>query len=119
MSKLVYVSGPMTATLDYPCVKKNVARLEAKARELFGLGLYPICPVFSWFDNDPDLMRKIELDVYGNLYEQIIALDLELITRCDEMYMLCGWKTSRGASREHAHALVHQLPIMYEKGDVP
>ena len=111
---LLYVSGPMTPTPAFPNMEENVARLEAKARALFTMGYAVICPVFSWFDKHPPYLQALKADKYGKTYQDIIALDLELVGRCDGIYMLSGWETSRGAAFEHDHALRCLVVPYYE-----
>jgi len=46
--------------------------------------------------------------------EKFIEGDLEIVKRCDTIYMLSGWEGSMGARRELAEARKHGLEILWE-----
>ncbi len=84
-----YLSGPITGNKDY---KQQFARA---AEQLAGEGYKVINPA--------------ALDAAvpeGTLtYEQIVAIDLELLALADCLIQLPGWEDSRGANRELGFAL--------------
>ena len=47
--------------------------------------------------------------------EMIIPGDLEILGRCDAIYMLRDWAASEGARGEHALAIRLGLQILYEE----
>jgi len=48
----------------------------------------------------------------------VMDADLAAIRSCDAIYLLRGWKSSRGAKKELAEAIAHGLKVMQE-GDKP
>lgn len=47
--------------------------------------------------------------------EDYLELGLTLIDKCDAVYMLDGWQTSRGANREYGYAKGKDKVILYEE----
>lgn len=47
----------------------------------------------------------------------VMDADLAAVRSCDAIYLLRGWETSRGAKKELAEALAHDLQIMLEGGE--
>lgn len=113
--RLIYVSGPMTPTPAFPNMQENINRLNRAGRHLFEMGYSVIVPCFMWFDEHKPYLDALKADKYGQMYQDIISLDLELVTRCDAIYMLHGWETSRGATLERAHATEHNVQVLYER----
>jgi hypothetical protein len=113
--KLIYVSGPMTPTKAFPHMAENIDRLNRAGRTLFEQGYAVIVPCFMWFDEYKPYIDELKADKYGTLYHAIISMDLALVERCDAIYMLYGWETSRGAVAERTHALEHGKEVMYER----
>lgn len=113
---LVYVSGAMTPTVECPNYEDNINRLLEKSRELFMQGYGVYCPYERWFNEDQAIMDALKADPYGEMYKRVIALDICILSRCDAIYMLKGWKSSRGANIEHAYAETQGIIIWYEAG---
>jgi len=99
--KLIYVSGPYRAP-HLSGVLNNIRVAEDWANELWKLGLAVICPhkntafmdgVIDPVDSDRDA-------------ESIIRGDLEMIRRCDAIFMLPNWQKSKGAKVELAEAII-------------
>ena len=112
--KLIYVSGPMTPTVYYPDLAVNRKRLQDAGRCLFEQGHAVIVPVFTWLDHHQPYIDQLAADKYGPLYDKIVKLDVELLRRCDAIYLLRGWTTSRGATIEHDDAVRQNKEIIFE-----
>lgn len=113
--KLIYVSGPMTPTKAFPHMADNIDRLNRAGRALFEQGYAVIVPAFMWFDEHKPYLDELKADKYGPRYQAILTLDLELVGRCDAIYMLYGWETSNGAKTERAYAIEHGKEVLYER----
>lgn len=48
--------------------------------------------------------------------EQYMDIDLAIVRSCDAIYMLKGWKLSKGAFLEHAYAEYLGIEIIYQSG---
>lgn len=94
---VVYVSSPYTQGV--PADNVHV-QLEA-AHRLMDLGCCPVAPLLSHFLH---LVRP-------RSYEEWMACDLELVTRCDVVLRLPG--TSTGADRETDRAKYLGIPVVY------
>lgn len=90
----VYISGPMEGVENY---EKNFKRAE---NDLTEAGYKVVNPA--------------EIDVEGMDREEILNMDLKLLGGCDGIYMLKGWRQSRGANREYGFAMGCRKTIMYE-----
>ena len=44
-------------------------------------------------------------------YDTYMNMSMEMLKSCDAIYMLKGWKNSRGANREYGYALGAELEI--------
>ena len=49
------------------------------------------------------------------MYAEILLEDLKLLSECDAIFMLDGWKDSPGARTEHAFAVALGLVVQYER----
>jgi hypothetical protein len=101
--KVIYVAGPYRAN-GWHFVFENILRARVVARKLWLDGWAVICPhANSILMDGPDISTGTFLDG-----------DLEILRRCDAIYMLDGWVHSAGASSEHEEALRRGLEIYYE-----
>ena len=106
--KLVYIAGPYTALHD-STVKQNIAATNEAAKRLYLQGYDVICPnnnTAGW-DNDPRIMA----DHYPT---RILDMDLNILSRCDAIYMTRRWKESAGAIFEHGYAKGNGIEVIYE-----
>ena len=84
----IYISGPITGV-------KNYRRHFQGAKDALMAKGY-------------DVVNPAELTaVIGDsfTYDEILAIDLDLLSRCDDMVQLPGWENSRGANVEYGYAL--------------
>lgn len=91
----IYISGPMQGVDNY-C--DNFQRAE---RKLTNAGHTVVNPA--------------TLDLVGLTREQMLDVDLALLSMCDTIYMLKGWELSCGANREYGYALAKGLDVMFER----
>jgi hypothetical protein len=111
--KLVYVSGPYSSRLAYQ-KQININRAWEASLDLWSIpGVYAICPhtntmqmdgICSWSDPEED-------------YKKFIEADLDLLGRCDAIFMLRGWNNSKGACRERERATQLGLRVFYQDVD--
>lgn len=100
--KLIYVAGPYRGPGDW-AVKQNIQDAEKFARELWRRGFAVICPhansAFMGGSEIPD-------DVF-------LKGDLEILRRCDAIFMIPGWERSAGARAEYQFSLDNNIPIFF------
>jgi hypothetical protein len=99
---IVFISGPYRAETKAG-VGQNIKRAREAALRLWGADTAVICPHLNtaFFDGvQPDIVW--------------LQGDLEILARCDAIYMLKGWKTSFGSVAEHQLATDLELEVMYE-----
>lgn len=84
----LYISGPITGI-------ENYRRIFQGAKDALTAKGY-------------DVVNPAELtEVIGDsfTYDEILAIDLDLLARCDAVVQLPGWENSRGANVEYGYAL--------------
>lgn len=59
----------------------------------------------------------VMLDNPGLDYEDYMDIDLRMLSVCDAIYMLDGWRESEGAKRELRHAIYLNKKILMEAPD--
>ncbi len=107
--KKVYISGPMTGIQNMnECAFKD-AELILKQK-----GYTTINPVFL----GQCLESSGQLDGIGESekYQKHLNNDLSHVPKCDAIYLLRGWESSRGALAEFALAKICKLELMFEEG---
>lgn len=102
MSKVIYIAGAFRAPTHWGIVQ-NVRRAEEKALELWKSGWVVICPHLNTANFQGACPDKVWLNGC-----------LEILRRCDAIYMLLGWETSHGANKEWTLAKELKLEIIYE-----
>lgn len=105
--KVVYISGKYRANSEWGLIE-NIRHAEDVARRLWGNGWAVICPHkntahFGGLARDPEEDHQLWLNG-----------DLEILSRCDVVYMLKGWENSQGATIERQLALALGLEVYYE-----
>lgn len=94
----VYISGAITGV---PAAEAD-ARFRRAERYLRRRGMRPVCPL----DNGLDPSAA---------WECHMRRDLEMLDGCDAIYMLDGWRSSRGAQIELRTAMAGRKTIMFEQ----
>ena len=93
----VYISGPITGTKDYAM---RFAEAEAKLEKMG----------FSVFNP-----ARVNAELPESLgHEEYMEISMAMLGMCDGIYMLNGWRDSRGACREYGYAMGKGLRIWHE-----
>lgn len=93
----VYISGPITGTKNYA-----IRFAEAEARlEKMGFSVFNPARV------NAELPENLE-------HEECMEMSMAMLGMCDGIYMLNGWRDSRGACREYGYAMGKGLKIWNE-----
>lgn len=95
MKKIIYIAGPMSGLPNF-----NRHEFFATAKALQDDGFNVLNPATL-----PD----------GLTQQQYMAICLPMVMASNCVYMLRGWKKSKGAVAEHALAEKLELPIIYEQ----
>lgn len=116
---LIYIAGPISrGDLAW-----NIAQASAAFKELARAGLSAICPHWSCFSGEVKVAPTsgqvyafASADGNGMSHAEWLAVDLEILSRCDAVLRLPGEST--GADRETQHALSLGIPVFTEVADV-
>lgn len=92
---MIYISGPITGTTDY------YQRFKKAETDLLKIGYVPINP--------------IENETVGMSWTYYMKSDIKKLMFCDKIYMLKGWRRSRGALLEWFLAVVLKYEVIYER----
>lgn len=93
----IYISGAITGTDDY------MERFAKAEKELTEQGYSVVNPA------------KVNAQLPEDTsYEEYMKMSFCMLTMCDGIYMLKGWRKSRGANREYCYAMEKRKVIMYE-----
>ena len=104
--KIIYVAGPLRNKDMYGMIK-NIAHAWEMSKKLWDAGWAVICP-------------HCNSAFMGLDFQTVIKKDLEIISRCDAVFMLNEWLNSEGATTEHKYAVSKGIPIFYEfDGGIP
>lgn len=90
----IYISGPITGTADY------IRRFTEAENTLLKMGYSPINPV--------------SYSPVGESWEYYMRQDIMKLMYCDSIYMLKGWRRSKGARLEYKIAREMGFKIIYE-----
>ena len=104
--RLIYTAGPITADTDWER-EQNIRRAEEISLAIMKLGAAVFCPHTQarFFNGEMP-------------WEEWIKRDLEVLSRCDAIFMIPNWKNSKGATAEHAFAKEHGMKILHGFGEV-
>lgn len=114
----VYISGCMTGMPDH-----NRQAFNAAAERLRAKGHFVINPVelSALFGSQEKIAIAFEAlnhawdwKLHKQLRDAVMSADLAAVRSCDAIYLLRGWETSKGAKRELAEAIAHELTILQE-----
>jgi len=98
---VVFVAGPYNGD-----IKGNIAKARKVALVLWEMGFTVFCPHLNTAHFEVDC--KIKDDEY-------IKGDLVILERCDVLFMVPEWESSKGALGEHQRAAELLIPIFEEK----
>lgn len=97
---MTYIAGPYTARNNPPLAESFFNEAE---KRLVARGEKVINPLKLPHKNPDDWVECMKLDI------------VELLTKCDKVYMLSGWEHSPGANLEHMIASALKYDIEYEE----
>ena len=118
----IYVSGPMTGKPG-----NNIAAFNAAAKMLREAGHFVINPaeLSPLFGSAEEIAKSFRLKYLGIAYcgklglaDCIMAVDLAAVGSCDAIYLLNGWRNSRGAVEELREAKRLHLRVFFEGDEV-
>lgn len=96
--KLVYIAHPFGGK------RRNVRRVEHIIKRLLkthnGTTFYSPLHATGFFYNELS-------------HEEGMKHCVEMLKRCDELWLCEGWIKSRGCLIEHSYAVQHNMPIIY------
>ena len=95
---LVYIAGPFRGPTPYD-VRRNVEAARDAGLYVARLGAFPIIPHTMTADFDKQLTD--EFWIRGHL---------QLLARCDAIYLIADWRRSAGAKAERAEAIKLEIP---------
>ncbi len=106
--KVVYVAGKYLGNSDWETYN-NIHKARVAAHRLWDEGYAVICPhANTAFFGGPNEQAK------GSEWMKWITGDLEILRRCDKIYLLNNWKDSKGAGIELNEAIKSHLEVDYE-----
>ncbi len=97
--KVIYIAGKFRAVTSWE-VEQNVRWAETFALTIWKMGAAVICP----HANTRFFQGAAPDEVWLNG-------DLEILKRCDAVFMVPGWQNSRGATAERQLALDRNIPV--------
>ncbi len=104
--KVIYIAGKYRGQSEWQ-VKQNIQHAEKAAMRLWQKGYAVICP-------------HLNTAFFGGGCDDSVWLegDLEILKRCDAIYMLTGWTDSEGSRAEFQLAKDMGKDIYYEIDDL-
>lgn len=101
---MLYVAGAYSGN-----VKENIEKAENASINLIRNGFHVITP-----HKNTAGYEKYEGD--GKItYETWLEMDLNLLSRCDAIYVLSNSDSSNGVKKEIEFAIKYGMPVIYEK----
>lgn len=97
---VIYVSG----NCGDKDISENIYKVREAAIQIWEAGYTPLAPYLS--------TAQYWKDCFCSQKEYLEGI-IELLYRCDAIYMLDGWEDSELAHEERNHALAEMLPIAY------
>lgn len=95
----IYISGKITGTKDY------MQRFRMAESEIY----------FKYHEINIINPAKVNDNLpESTTYQEYMKMSLCMLSMCDTIYMLKGWRDSKGARLEHEYAKAHNYKIIYE-----
>lgn len=98
---VVYIAGKYSDT-DFWNIDRNIHKARKVAIALVEAGIAPITPHLNHYHFEDDC---------GATYGQYLAGDLEILKRCDAIFLLDNWMDSAGTKKERLFAMERKIPI--------
>ena len=108
--KLIYVAGPYLGKCDWETYL-NIHEARLAAHKLWEEGWAVICPHSNtaFFGG----VGEQDKDNPNGDWRKWVEGDLEMVRRCDAIYMLPAWVRSKGAKLELEEALKCGIQVIY------
>ncbi len=97
----IYISGPISGTDDW---EERFTRAEKDLRGIYSAAGEEIEVV------NPAAIVMPE----STTWQQYMDITLQMLRGCDEIYMLAGWRSSKGAQIERLYAIGSGIVVYYE-----
>lgn len=111
--KIVYIAGPYAGPThdgkSYYEISRNILEAREWAKRVIEAGAFPFTPHLNSFHMELDVERS------ADWWREA---DLEMLRRCDAIFLMPGWEISKGARMEKQFAESIGLPIFYGMADV-
>ena len=98
--KLIYISGPISASARY-IEYDNCLHARQWAQMVMEIGAAVHCPHLVYLCGLIDILE----------WEDFLAMDIEIIRRCDAVLMIGPWQGSKGCVEEYNAAQKFGIPI--------
>jgi len=110
--KIVYVAGKYLGNCDWETYL-NIHHAKVEARKLWDEGWAVICPHANtaFFGG----VGERDKENPNGDWQRWLKGDLEIISRCDAIYMLNNWEDSKGAKLELVKAKELGLLVIFEE----
>lgn len=109
--KIIYVAGPYNGK-TFSAIDDNIRKAEYAALQLWKKGWAVICPHLNTAHFERYQDENFTDDVfYGGT--------MEMLERCDAIFMLDAWTNSTGSKHEHGYAMRAAMPIFYQGAGYP
>ena len=106
---VIFISGPYRDPRGEYLVRENIRYAEHEA-------------LFVWFSGGVALCPHLNTAMFGGAFgipdDTWLKGDLELLSRCDAIYMIHGWERSTGAKAEKDYAAELGIPVLLSQDDV-
>ena len=99
-TKVAYVAGPYSSHSNGKSIEKNIETAKEIALKLWESGIATICPHMN--------TAKFPNNVLKN--RDYVTGDLLIVERVDMVVLTPDWVSSKGAIREVARAIEHDIP---------
>ena len=112
--RVIYVAGKYLGECDWDTYN-NIHHARLAAHKLWDKGWAVICPHANtaFFGG----IGERDKDNPDSEYMMWLKGDLEIISRCDAIYMLDNWRDSKGAQIELKEAIRLGKEILYEENE--
>jgi hypothetical protein len=107
--KIIYTAGPYRSPFGEHYVFENIMKARDASLFIWRNGGVAICPHLNTF---------LFGGAHGLPDKTWLNGDLEIIKRCDGIFMIPGWESSDGSKRELAWAKEHGLKAMFSYEDI-
>ena len=102
MKKIIYIAGKYRGANEDE-IRANIRKSEQKAAEVWKKGAVAVCP------------HKNSAFMSGIIPEEaFIEGYMDLLLRCDALYLVDNWQASTGARLEVKQALAYNIPVLVD-----